>query len=164
VQGVSLAVNGQPRGVTETLTDVTRMARQQCDALLTRTIARAVARRVVKMGVIYTGKEAAGLAKNDAANLAFDVAGIAWQATESADTRCWGLLPDKIQVLRVELPEGEHDVSLAPVSTTRQPIGRSARQRVRIDNGRNTYALAMFPDEKLVGQVIVSGGTGRAGR
>jgi len=153
VQGVAVAVNGQPRGVTETLTDVTLIARQQCDALLTRTVARAVARRVVKMGVIYTGKEVAGIAKNNAANLAFDVAGIAWQATESADTRCWGLLPDKIQVLRVELPEGDHDVSLAPVSSGRQPLSRAVRQRVRIDNGRNTYALAVFPGEKLVGQV-----------
>lgn len=159
VQGVAVSVNGQPRGFTETLTDVTWMARLQCDALLTRTVARAVARRVVKMGVIYTGKEVAGLAKNDAANIAFDVAGIAWQATESADTRCWSLLPDKIQVLRVELPEGDHDLSLAPVSSARQSIGRPVRQRVRIDNGRNTYALAMFPGEKLVGQVLVSGGS-----
>jgi hypothetical protein len=160
-QGVALAVNGQPRGVTETLTDVSLMARQQCDALLTRTVARAVARRVVKMGVVYTGKEAAGLAKNDVANLAFDVAGIAWQATESADTRCWGLLPDKIQVLRVELPEGDHELSLAAVSTARRPLGPAARQRVRIDNGRNTYALAMFPSDKLVGQVLVSNGPAR---
>lgn len=158
VQGVAVAVNGQPRGFTETLTDVSLMARQQCDALLTRTVARAVARRVVKMGVVYTGKEAAGLAKNDVANLAFDVAGIAWQATESADTRCWGLLPDKIQVLRVELPEGDHELSLAAVSTARRPLGPAARQRVRIDNGRNTYALAMFPGDKLVGQVLVSSG------
>jgi uncharacterized protein len=161
VQGVALSINGQTRGFTETLTDVSLMARQQCDALLTRTVARAVARRVVKMGIVYTGKEAAGLAKNDVANLAFDVAGIAWQATESADTRCWGLLPDKIQVLRLELPEGDHDVSLIPVSSSRHTIGPPARQRIRIDNGRNTYALAMFPGEKVVGQVLVSGGPAR---
>ena len=38
--------------------------------------------------------------------LALDVAGVVWEATESADTRCWGLLPDKIQVMRLELPAG----------------------------------------------------------
>ena len=31
---------------------------------------------------------------------------MAWEASEAADTRCWGLLPDKIQVLRIELPAG----------------------------------------------------------
>ena len=30
---------------------------------------------------------------------------------EAADTRCWGLLPDKIQVLRIELPAGRHRVT-----------------------------------------------------
>jgi len=42
--------------------------------------------------------------------LAVDLAGVAWEATESADTRCWGLLPDQIQVLRVELPAGRHEI------------------------------------------------------
>ena len=41
-------------------------------------------------------------------SVALDIAGIAWEATEAADTRCWGLLPEKIQVLRIELPAGRH--------------------------------------------------------
>ena len=41
-----------------------------------------------------------------------NAAGVVWEATESADTRCWGLLPEKIQVLRIELPAGQHQLSL----------------------------------------------------
>jgi hypothetical protein len=33
--------------------------------------------------------------------VALDVAGIAWEAAERADTRCWSLLPDRIEVLRL---------------------------------------------------------------
>lgn len=156
VRGVSVAVDSQPRGVTETITDVSTLARQQYDAVLSRTVARAVARRVVKMGLVYGTKEAAGLAKHDVSSLAIDLAGVAWEATESADTRCWGLLPDKIQVLRVELPEGEHDLRMTPVASPQAAIGPPVNTRIRISNGRNTYALATFPAGQLVGQVLVS--------
>ena len=97
----------------------------------------------------------AGIQKGSLTGLAFDVAGIAWEGTESADTRCWSLLPDKIQVLRIELPEGEHDVTLRPVMG--HSGGRSGpTRRVRIADSRNTYLLANFPDTQLVGQVLVS--------
>lgn len=156
VQAVKAAVNSRPVGSTATITDVTLLARQQCDALMPRTVARAVARRVVKMGVVYGTKEAAGFAKHDAASLAVDLAGVAWEATESADTRCWGLLPDKIQVLRVELPEGEHELMLTPISSNSTPVGATVSQRVWVGDGRNTYALASFPTGRLVGEVLVS--------
>jgi hypothetical protein len=84
------------------------------------------------------------------------LAGIAWEATESADTRCWGLLPDKIQVLRVELPEGEHELLLTPISANSSAVGATVSQRVWVGDGRNTYALANFPTGSLVGQVLVS--------
>jgi hypothetical protein len=156
VQAVKASVNSRPVGATATITDVTLLARQQCDAMMPQTVARAVARRVVKMGVVYGTKEAAGFAKHEAASLAVDLAGIAWEATESADTRCWGLLPDKIQVLRVELPEGEHELLLTPISANSSAVGATVSQRVWVGDGRNTYALANFPTGSLVGQVLVS--------
>ena len=88
--------------------------------------------------------------------MAVDLAGVAWEATESADTRCWGLLPDKIQVLRIELPAGEHAVTLRSVfcngSASTAPLSRS----VRVADGRNTYLLACFPGPKPVGEMLVS--------
>ena len=155
VQGVSVQVDGRLAGVTETVTDVTSLAKQQCDALMPRTVGRAVARRVVKMGVVYGTKEAAGFAKHDLASFAVDMAGVAWEATESADTRCWGLLPDKIQVLRIEAPAGEHDLRLIPVTSQHQAVGPPAARRLRVRDGGNTYVLATYPTGQLVGQVLV---------
>ncbi len=62
-------------------------------------------------------------------NLLIDLGGIAWEATEQADTRCWGLLPDRIQVMHVELPAGEHRVALYPAGGygERSPMRRPSR-------------------------------------
>lgn len=154
--GIQVSASQQPLGVTETITDVTQLAIEQYEAIYPSVIARAVARRVLKNGIVYGGKEAAGIAKGSLPGLAIDLAGLAWQATETADTRCWGLLPDRIQVLRLELPEGEHDLQLSPVNSAGIPLGRGAMQRVRVADSRNTYVLASFPDTQLVGKVLVS--------
>jgi uncharacterized protein len=153
---VAVSVGPQPVGTTETITDITQLAIQQCEALYPQTIARAVARRILKNGIVYGGKEAAGIQKGSLPGLAIDLAGLAWQAAESADTRCWALLPDKIQVLRLELPAGEHDIALRPVNSGGTTLGRTSMQRVRIADGRNTYLLGSFPDSQLVGKVLVS--------
>lgn len=153
---VGVDVGGKPVGATETITDVTQLAIAQQEAMYPTIIARAVARRVLKNGIIYGGKEAIGIEKGSLPGLAIDLAGLAWQATENADTRSWGLLPDKVQVLRLELPAGEHDVVLRPLNAGGTPVGRGAAQHVRIGDGRNTYLLASFPDSQLVGRVLVS--------
>ncbi len=82
-----------------------------------------------------------------------DVGGVVWEATESADTRCWGLLPDRIQVLRLELPAGEHRIGLRPANGT-EVLGSEATKTVTIVDGRNTYLLANFPGPRLVGQIL----------
>jgi len=156
IAGIAVAADGQALGVSETITDVTQLAISQYDAIYPTVIARAVARRVLKNGVVYGGKEVAGIQKGSLSGLAIDLAGLAWQATETADTRCWGLLPDRIQVLRIELPAGEHDLALTPVSGGGVPLGRAATQRVEVADGRNAYVLASFPDNRLVGRVLVS--------
>ena len=103
VTNIGVSVDGRPVGRTETITDVGRMAVQQYDAIYPRIIAEAVVRRVVKKGVIYGGKEATGVQKDSLDGPGCStLVGVAWEATEAADTRCWGLLPDKIQVLRLE--------------------------------------------------------------
>jgi hypothetical protein len=156
VDGVLVATNSQPLGKTETITDITQLAIEQYEAIYPQIIARAVARRVLKNGILYGGKEAIGIQKGSLPGLAIDLAGLAWQATESADTRAWGLLPDRIQVLRVELPAGEHEVALRPVNAAGTALGRAAIQRVQIADGRNTYLLGAFPDTQLVGKLLVS--------
>ncbi|HUG68587.1 MAG TPA: hypothetical protein VMM76_12610, partial [Pirellulaceae bacterium] len=111
-------------------------------------------RRVLKKAAVYAAKDA--LAVDDGlTNLAFDAAGVVWEATEKADTRCWGLLPESIQVVRLELPAGTHQLTLRPARRG-QPIGRAHATQVEVLDGRNTYVLASFPAQNLVGQILTS--------
>jgi hypothetical protein len=154
--GVLVSVDGQPAGVTATLVDVGEMARRQQEAVYSQVMARLIARRVLKKAAIYGVKEVVDANPHSPASLALNVVGIAWEATETADTRCWGLLPEKIQVLRIELPAGEHQLALQP-ARGQAAIGTAARKTLRIAEGRNTYVLGNFPGQQLVGQLIASG-------
>lgn len=152
VRNVLVYTNGLANGRTETITDVGRLAVEQYEAIYPQVIARSVARRVIKKGVVYGAKEAMHV-EHPAAELAMDVGGILWEATESADTRCWGLLPDRIQVLRLELPAGEHRIGLRPANGT-EVLGTETTKSVTILDGRNTYLLANFPGPRLVGEIL----------
>jgi hypothetical protein len=153
VQSVEVTVNGQFGGRTETLTDVGRLAVEQYEAVYPYVVARAVARRALKKGIVYGTKEAMHV-DNPWIELAMDAGGVVWEATESADTRCWGLLPDRIQVLRVEMPAGEQRIGLRPANGTLL-MGAEQTQTVTIADGRNTYLMAAFPGSRLVGQILV---------
>jgi hypothetical protein len=155
VSCVGVSIDRQYAGPTETITDIGQMAVEQHAAIYPQIIAHAVVRRVVKKGIVLGAKEALGANQNTLTSVAFDVAGIAWEATEAADTRCWGLLPDKIQVLRVELPAGQHQVALQPLSQYGEN-GAIEQQSVTILDGRNTYLLANFPDSRLVGKIVTN--------
>ncbi len=154
VGSIGVAVRGRPLGRTATITDIGTMAVEQHTAVFDRIVAEAVVRRVVKKGVVYGVKQAMSVDRYSPANVALDLAGVAWEATESADTRCWGLLPDKIQVLRLELPEGQHDLTLQSLGSSDQPLGRPTTHRISIVNGRNTYAIGNFPYGNLVGTLL----------
>jgi len=148
-------VDGQVRGTTETITDVGQLAVRQYEALRDHVLARAIVRRVVKKGIVYAGKDAFLQNDDPLVNFAIDVLGVAWEAAERADTRYWGLLPDKIQVLRLELPAGEHRIALQPIDRSRG-IGPAESTTIEIEDGRNTYVLASFPDRHLVGRILTS--------
>jgi hypothetical protein len=81
---------------------------------------------------------------------------VAWEATENADTRCWGLLPDTIQVLRLELPVGQHTLALRPIDRSGRPLGDAVPQTVTILDGRNTYVLAQATDSGIVGKPLTN--------
>ena len=121
-------------------------------------IAKAVARRVVKKGLIYAVEEAGKVDQGSLLSLGAMAAGVAWEATENADTRCWALLPDTIQVLRIELPVGEHEVHLLPLGRNGHELASNARKKVEIVDGRNTYLMGTLPTTQFVGQLLTSGG------
>ena len=155
VQSVSVSIDGKPAGLTETITDVGELATQQYAAIFPHVLARTVVRRSIKKGSLYAAKEL-GQVQNPLGELAIDAVGVAWEATENADTRCWGLLPNKIQVRRIELPAGTHQLSLQPASASGQPLGETHQTELRIVDGGNAYVLANFPSTTLVGKLLVS--------
>jgi len=154
-RGVGVAVDGRPAGTTAAITDVGRLAVEQYQAIYPQVLLRALVRRAAKKGIIYGGKEALGVQNNSLANVALDLGGIVWEATESADTRCWGLLPDQIQVLRLELPAGEHRIGLRPDDRLGLS-GADYATAVQINDGRNSYLLANFAEGRLIGQIVSS--------
>ena len=92
-----------------------------------------------------------------------------WESMETADTRCWNLLPAEIQVTRLEVPAGEHRLTLQPlsrvyslahrgyiVSESTVRMGNEQSRTIVVEPGRNTYVLANFPGGELVGDIVVS--------
>jgi hypothetical protein len=156
VGGLQVGVGDWSAGRTETITNVSQMAIQQHEAVLPQTVGRAVARRSLKKAAIFGAKQGLGLQNSGLPSLAFDVAGVAWEATENADTRCWGLLPDTIQVLRLELPVGQHTLALRPIDRSGRPLGDAVPQTVTILDGRNTYVLAQATDSGIVGKPLTN--------
>lgn len=154
IDGIGVEINGQVIGPTTMLTDVAAIAESTFDVKRKELMARAVARRVIKKATVYAAKDSMGQ-QDPWASLAMDAAGVLWEASESAETRCWGLLPREIQILRVELPRGKHQLQLAPIRSGR-PIGARQSTSVTIEDGRNTYALCYYPDAVPIGNIQVS--------
>ncbi len=155
VGSVQVAVGDWAAGQTETITDISQMALRQQEAVLPHCVARAVARRAVKKSAIYTAKQGLGM-REGLPSLALDVAGIAWEATENADTRCWSLLPDRIQVMRLELPAGRHSLLLRPLDRQARPMSQPVPQTVTVADGRNTYLLVHATDAGFVGRPLTN--------
>ncbi|QDU36181.1 hypothetical protein Mal4_04650 [Maioricimonas rarisocia] len=155
IQEVSVRVNDEPAGSTATLVDVGELGRVHYEAKYPEVIGRAIARRVLKKSAVYAVKEQVNADASPLADVALTLAGIAWEATETPDTRCWGLLPDEIQVLRLELPAGPHKLTLQPADGY-GPFGQPASVGVNVRDGHNAYVLANFPDHRLVGQILTN--------
>lgn len=154
IDGVVVQVGSVPAGVTQSIAPVGELAVLQHQAIFPHIVARAVVRRVVKKAVAYGAQDTLKV-ENSWAQLGILAAGVAWEFTESADTRGWGLLPNSIQVQRLELPVGEHQLSLI-AGKQGLPVGKPETCQVQVADGRNTYVLACFPDRRLVGKVQVS--------
>jgi hypothetical protein len=143
------------------------MAEEQFEAVKPQIVARAVVRRTLKKGILYGSKEL--LDVNPWVGLAMDAGAMILQSLETADTRSWNLLPAEIQVVRLEVPAGEHQLTLQPmsrvfsmarrgyiVSETSMRTGSSHSRTIVVEPGRNTYVLANFPSDELVGSIVVS--------
>ena len=156
--GVSVAKQpGDPStmlGATQPLTDIGRLASERLEAEMPWIIGRAIARRALKEASVATASNSIGLQGNAASIVEFAAVN-AWCASEQADIRCWSLLPREFQVLRAELPVGEHAIQLASLMPTGQPISPAQNQPVSIVDGRNSF-LFVFAPEDIVSVVAPS--------
>lgn len=153
IDAVEVTVNRQAIGSTISIADIDQLALETSQAARNQLIARAVARRVIKKATVAAVKQRTSA--DSLASLGFDAAGIAWEALEKADTRCWGLLPRSIQVLRVELPAGTHKLSLTP-HLMGLSSGSRAEEQVSVVDGRNTYVIGWFPDPYTAPRILTS--------
>ncbi|HBE68428.1 MAG TPA: hypothetical protein DDW52_09810 [Planctomycetaceae bacterium] len=150
---VGVSVAGLAATTTLPVSDLGALASKTLEANMPKTIARAVARRIVKKGAVYAAKDRLS-STSELTSVLLDAAGVAWEATEKADTRCWGLLPREIQVARLELPAGQHKLHLEPIIASK-PIATGVNRDIIVADGRNTYVLTYWPDSQAVGQVLV---------
>jgi hypothetical protein len=88
----------------ETVENIDRLARHALDQEMPLIMSRAIARAVVK----YQSQKSA----NEQHALAGFLLTVTNLATERADTRSWTTLPKEIQMARVMLPAGQHDVNI----------------------------------------------------
>jgi len=152
VDVIDVSTTGRTLGNTTTIMNVSELAVEQNRLEMNDIIARAVVRRIVKKGAVYAAKDGLNVESSPELNLLLTLAGIAWEATERADTRCWSVLPDRIQVLRVELPVGQQELVLTPKMMSGRP-GQPVHISANVENGRSTFVLANFPRDRVVGEV-----------
>ncbi len=98
----------------ETVENIDRLARQALDDDMPLVMARAIARAVVKYQSQKSAQEQHALA-----GFLLTVTNL---ATERADTRSWTTLPQEIQMTRVVLPVGQHDISIEIVNAAGRVI------------------------------------------
>ncbi len=154
VDAVGIRIDGHAIGPSVSLANIEQLAVSTYKANRNSVIARAVARRVIKKATVAAAKNGMGK-ESGLAGIGLDIAGIAWEASESADTRCWGLLPRDIQVLRVETCAGDHQLQLSPLLGNR-PVGPAQSAPLRVIDGQNTYVVCWFPDARSISQVMCS--------
>jgi hypothetical protein len=98
----------------ETVEDIDALARYSLEQDMPEIMVRAMARAVVK----YNTQKSA----NDNSSLAGFLMTVTNIMTERADTRSWTTLPQKIQLKRIQLPVGEHQVQLQLLNVAGQAV------------------------------------------
>ena len=98
----------------ETVEDIDTLARNALEEDMPGIMARATARAVVKYNTQHTAQE-----KSSLAGLLMTVTNL---VTERADTRSWTTLPQEIQLQRILLPVGTHQVSIQLLNAAGLPV------------------------------------------
>ncbi len=139
---------------SQVLIDVNENAWASYEAHRDEQVARAVVRRVLKKGAVYTLKNSLDVQKESGADFLLNLAGGLWESLEQADLRHCELLPAAVELAQLELPAGDHQVTLqvVPCNTKQDDLLREQVQLpVTIEDGRNTFVVCFRPRDRLVG-------------
>ncbi|MBE9561104.1 MAG: hypothetical protein IMF15_09970 [Proteobacteria bacterium] len=102
-----ISVNSK-QNTLETVEDIDALARYSLEQAMPGIMARATARAVIKYNTQHTANENSSIA-----GLLMTITNL---VTERADTRSWTTLPQEIQLQRVLLPVGEHQLQIELVN------------------------------------------------
>jgi hypothetical protein len=138
-----------------TVVDMHEVAQASYNEHRDQEIAAAITRRVMKKGAVYVLKETQNIHRNSLVDLGINVAGIAWEAMEKADTRSWRMLPGRIDIARTELPAGQWTTRLQ--ITGYGTTGGHSSVPIHIADGRNTFILCIIPEREFTGNILVGG-------
>jgi len=140
---------GQKPVRTQIMTDVNMIVAEQLKANMPGIMARAIVRRTAKAAAaaaIERGVRSGNGRNADVAGLFAGIfANIAMTAAERAETRCWTSLPAQIQVARMELPDGVHEIQLSDGN----------QLSVRIRRGANSWLVVFRPRLDLPGRPLL---------
>ena len=112
--------------------DVTDLARRSFEEEQPLLLLRAVARGLAK----YLAKEKAEKEGGEAAGLVVNILGL---VTETADTRCWSTLPEKILLAQLDLAPGTYTIRVDLLGPDGRLDDRFEIPDVAISGGRSTF-------------------------
>lgn len=134
---------GRLYGRTFVLTDLEATAIRSLNDRMPALALKQVLRSAMKGAVVKTARDGGGWAAELAANLYSVI-------TEQADLRCWQTLPQNLQVARIPLPAGRHELVLALYGET----GGRVREReftVDVRPGETVFVSARTGPSGLIG-------------
>lgn len=123
---------------TQMMENIDAIARASLEAHMGAITARAAVRAIAK-GALQESAKHSGGNHDDAALALLILVQVASIATERADTRSWLTLPANIQLARLALPPGNHDVTVELLGKDGQVIATQVFPQVSISKAHKTY-------------------------
>jgi hypothetical protein len=131
---------GDTTAATQLMEDIDGIARASLDArmpaITARTIARAIAKGAIQHAVDKSGNKQDDAGAKLIGSLLVRVAAV---VTEHADTRSWLTLPANIQLARLPLPPGLHDIEIDLLGADGQVRRTLKFPQVSIRDGHKTW-------------------------
>ena len=136
---LSITLNNNPIGKTQTLSNIQALASKTLSDNLTGIVAREVARQVTRIAAEHSAKNKDNIALVFATNLYAII-------TANADLRSWLTLPHEVQVLSIDALPGSQPLTV-------NYKGNSANNTVDISSGKTTLVIVQSMNNHLISHV-----------